>query len=337
MPSRLPFVAALALLLVSAAPASGAPLTWSLGDDFRVSPNQANPSPDGHGNDDVWHYMQTNGPVDQVGSYSLLPTFDVIDGLGAWRDSHGDTNGNFPILPFVASDGCGAAARTHPAAAHDGVARWQSPVEGTVRVLGRVSDADPGGGDGVAWYILDTTGAVLDSGAVKDGSETFDLSVPVSVGDSVHAVVAKNGETFEDSTDLTFIVTTGETDSVNGCGTIARNNSFAFDATSAPDGSGATGVITFTTPSSTIAGGVVCLNVVGDRATIVYEDTDPPVNPAGTVGGIIRVEDGTPYRQTNGRLTRKKLNAYAAGGCPSPVGPALNPLISGDIAVVDAP
>jgi hypothetical protein len=124
-------------------------------------------------------------------------------------------------------------------------------------------------------------------------------------------------------------------DSVRGDGSIAGGNTFTFDATSEPDGSGAGGTIAFVSSSNTIAGRVVCLNVEGTRATMVYEDTDPPAS-GGTAGGIIRVEDGATDRQKNGRLTRSQIRSYANRGCPTAVGYALTPIVTGSITVSDA-
>jgi fibro-slime domain-containing protein len=118
-------------------------------------------------------------------------------------------------------------------------------------------------------------------------------------------------------------------DVVAGTGQIAGGNTFVFDAESDPDGSNPAGTISFETATERIAGDVVCLNVVGDRATIAYEDTDPPAKTGGTVGGIIRVDDGSPDAQRNGRLARRKLEQYRAGGCPDPGTDPLNPLLGG--------
>jgi hypothetical protein len=129
-------------------------------------------------------------------------------------------------------------------------------------------------------------------------------------------------------------------DEVTGTGTIANNNEFDFDASSDPDGSNAAGTISFhdTVRDTTIAGDVVCLNVDGNRATIVYEDTTPPSNPAGTVGGIIRAYDGAiGDSQKNGRLARRLVEQYRANRSPHPGTNTLNPILTGDIAITDVP
>jgi hypothetical protein len=126
-------------------------------------------------------------------------------------------------------------------------------------------------------------------------------------------------------------------DAVNGTGEIGGGNEFVFNAISEPDGENPRGTIEFTAGSERIAGDVVCLDVNGSSATIIYEDTDPPAKTGGTVGGIVRVQSGTPDAQRNGRLALRKLRQYKTEGCDGVTGAALNPIISGDISVVDLP
>jgi hypothetical protein len=61
--------------------------TWSLLQDFRVSPNEANPNPDSYGNPDVWYFMD-GFSVSSPASSSLLPDFVVgafgDPGVQAW-------------------------------------------------------------------------------------------------------------------------------------------------------------------------------------------------------------------------------------------------------------
>jgi hypothetical protein len=62
----------------------------------------------------------------------------------------------------------------HPGPSNGVAVTWQSPVAGTVRVRGRLADADPNGGDGVAWLIdLRTAGGrrELAAGDLPNGGE----------------------------------------------------------------------------------------------------------------------------------------------------------------------
>jgi choice-of-anchor C domain-containing protein len=128
-------------------------------------------------------------------------------------------------------------------------------------------------------------------------------------------------------------------DSVTGSGTIGSGqtqNSFVFDAFSDSDGDNPGGTIQFTqvsNPARQTNGDVVCLDVDGNRAVIIYEESSPP-NPQAP-GGIIHVGD-TPDQQKNGRLTRRQLDAYEANGCTANTGLTLNTIVGGDITVVDA-
>jgi hypothetical protein len=60
----------------------------------------------------------------------------------------------------------------HPGPTNGVVVSWKSPVSGTVKITGRVVDADPNGGDGIAWIVdLRHAGSVreLASGDFGDG------------------------------------------------------------------------------------------------------------------------------------------------------------------------
>jgi len=60
----------------------------------------------------------------------------------------------------------------HPGPAAGVAARWTSPVSGTVRIAGRVADADPSGGDGITWAVEARTGAgatLLTKGEIPNG------------------------------------------------------------------------------------------------------------------------------------------------------------------------
>jgi hypothetical protein len=127
-----------------------------------------------------------------------------------------------------------------------------------------------------------------------------------------------------------------EADRVQGSGTIPRNT-FSFDAIGSGDGTDATGTIDFTDSNKghRISGDVVCLNVVGTSAVIVYEDNANTTPARSTPGGIIQVSDGSPDQQRNGRLSARKLRAYETGGCPAPATSGLKAITSGTIEVTD--
>jgi hypothetical protein len=74
-----------------------------------------------------------------------------------------------------------------------------------------------------------------------------------------------------------------------GSGTFAR-----FDARSGPRGENPSGSAFFLTTRSEVAGPVTCLTVIGNRATIGFENT-----LGGGSGGFFFVEDhGYPHRRS---------------------------------------
>src|SRR5262249_35662056 len=98
---------------------------------------------------------------------------------------------------------------------------WQSPVSGVVRVSGRADDADPSGGDGVAWRIdLHPAGGgrqELASGDIPNGgAQPFDQgdgagrlnAIEVKAGDRVELVVLPKANYFRDTTHVELRVAT---------------------------------------------------------------------------------------------------------------------------------
>ena len=117
-------VAALSAGVLFQAPAGAGMLSWSLAEDFSVSPNQANPNPDQYGNPDVWYFMA--GRAQDTSSYALLSSFvsDAfdVDGLEQWQGPFepGDSNAG---LPAVGVAGCAGRVRV----------RWRAVGSGTWR------------------------------------------------------------------------------------------------------------------------------------------------------------------------------------------------------------
>ena len=61
---------------------------WDVARDFRIAPNQANPSPDQMGNPAVWDYLYDPTGQTKPAAYKLLPGFDTrkfgLRGLESW-------------------------------------------------------------------------------------------------------------------------------------------------------------------------------------------------------------------------------------------------------------
>ncbi len=98
-----------------------------------------------------------------LGDYPTLttPLRDVLGtgGVHGWKNANGDDT---PSLLVNTNDGArtlltftlpGRSVAIHPGPASGIAVGWTSPITGTVRLSGRLADADPNGGDGIAWKI----------------------------------------------------------------------------------------------------------------------------------------------------------------------------------------
>jgi hypothetical protein len=126
---------------------------WNLTQDVTSDFLAANPHADRYGHAAVWLFL------DGRGGPSLLPE-QLRDhsgkaGLHIWR------NGDNPAV-FVNSTAEPIAVWTtlpprtlfvHPAPDGPVALAWVSPIEGKIRISGRIVDAHPGGPDGVGWKI----------------------------------------------------------------------------------------------------------------------------------------------------------------------------------------
>jgi hypothetical protein len=68
----------------------------------------------------------------------------------------------------------------HPGPSNDTLIAWHSPITGVVWLSLRVSDADCGGGDGIAWYI-DRDSTDIASGSFSNCGSDSQMSGPISV------------------------------------------------------------------------------------------------------------------------------------------------------------
>jgi hypothetical protein len=220
----------LALLIVAAtilSPAAGATtLVWNLGDDFAVSPNQANPNPDQYGNPGVWSFLQ--GRAEDTSSYTLLPGFvsDAFDveGLEQWQWTFdpGDPNAKLPAVGINATGidqhpttftWPAGAIRVHPLLKRSVVVGWQSPIDAGVKIEGQLDDLDATGGNGIRWACLLKDGSfeeVLIGGVNPNGYGTAFI-VPlatVSKGTLLYFIVGSyQGDDMYDSTELDLTIT----------------------------------------------------------------------------------------------------------------------------------
>ncbi len=157
-------------------------LTWNLASDFRLSPDQANPNPDSHGNPEVWHFMESATLARDPLTYTLLPDFitDALDveGLQQWQ---GTEPSNVHFLPEIGINATGLVQRlggriwepdvirVHPFSSKLAVTGWQSPINGPVSIQGSFSDMHPDCGDGVAWFVENSGGTLAQGTVISRG------------------------------------------------------------------------------------------------------------------------------------------------------------------------
>jgi hypothetical protein len=218
-----------------AQPAADACTEWNLAADFRVFPDQENPSRDCCGHPGVWHYLESDPntfPAHLPSTYRLLQEFIrdafFISGLEQWQGSVVSISAK-DKLPAVGINNTGGAQvfarwlpgviRVHPLHNKLVIVGWRSPMTGTVMVSGGVSDIDPSGGNGILWSIdhFDgVTNRTVASGSIPEGgSQSFQdgsggaglVDIPVDEGDFLYFLVdPKSGSHGFDSTGLSVAI-----------------------------------------------------------------------------------------------------------------------------------
>jgi cytochrome c553 len=161
-----------------------------------------------------------------LGDYRLMtkPVANVLGNAGvhAWRgepDCPSLTVNTNPkpvtILTFRLPP---HSVAVHPGPRNGVAVGWRSPVSGTVRITGRVADADPVAGDGVAWAIDHRTaggrrqlasGGFANGGAQKfaDGKDARRLeSITVKAGDMIELLVLPKANHTCDTTVVDLVI-----------------------------------------------------------------------------------------------------------------------------------
>ncbi len=137
----------------------GADRKWNVARDVIADFLRSNPHADSHGNAATWCFLDVqSGPVYLA---EAATNVERQPGLNVWK--HGDT----PLVLVNSTDqpvkawSAVFAPRSfnmHPGPAGGVALAWASPINGNVRITGRVSDADGTGGDGIAWKIEQLSG-----------------------------------------------------------------------------------------------------------------------------------------------------------------------------------
>ncbi len=141
------------LVELEIAEAEGISRRWNLTEDVVDDLLAGNPHPDRLGHAATWCFLDVRK------GWKLLPE-SIRDhqgkkGLNVWR------NGDTPSAWVNATDKPIKVWTTlpprsffvHPAPDGSVAVAWLSPITGAVRIKGRVADAHPGGGDGIAWTL----------------------------------------------------------------------------------------------------------------------------------------------------------------------------------------
>jgi hypothetical protein len=95
----------------------------------------------------------------------------------------------------------------HPGPTIPVTVSWRSPVNGLVQVAAKLTDADPNGGDGIAWELR-SAGKPLKKGLVENAGrvDLGSTAVEVKQGDVVQLIVGPRGSHTCDSTQTEFSI-----------------------------------------------------------------------------------------------------------------------------------
>jgi hypothetical protein len=190
--------------------------TWDLTGDFRVSPNQENPSADSYGHQAVWTYgHEPAGSTDPSAARNLVQFTTNkfgVPGLEAWWGSHPSLPDDY--LPAVGYNATGhdvvspgtihwpaGAVLVHPWWLEPVVIGWRSPVWGTLEVTGGVALAQqPNCGDGIGW-ALSTNGSTLAAGTINSlQTNRWSTTLHVKRGQRLYLFIDPLGSIYCDST-----------------------------------------------------------------------------------------------------------------------------------------
>ncbi len=98
----------------------------------------------------------------------------------------------------------------HPAPMYSAVVAWKSPINGTIDIMGKFTDADASCGDGVSWFI-DKGNTTLMTKTFSNGGETsfIQQNISVSIGTNLYFIVSSgsNNSNLCDTTALELLIT----------------------------------------------------------------------------------------------------------------------------------
>jgi hypothetical protein len=187
-------------LFPAASASAGPALAWDPGAEFRVEPNQRNPSPDSYGNPNVWSYLSSriaHAPL----QYEPLPSF----ANGQWIDPS-------IITVYRHKDGLVMHPWEAGGSVRFAILGWTSPVAGDVRIRGFVLMVDRNCkelGSGISFFVDRESSRLLASEIASGDSDHLDVSTTVRRGESIYFIVDPGADSDCDSTLLSLEITTG--------------------------------------------------------------------------------------------------------------------------------
>ncbi len=157
----------------------GGPRVWNVTRDVLADSyggGRGNPHGDGLGRPAVWSFL------DVAAVPTLLGTFvrdaEKTPGLLAWRGGSDWpavlVNVNARPISFQTVKQPARSLAVHPGPRGGVAVAWESPIDGTVSVAGRVQDIDSSGGDGIAWTLAVRPGLGEDLVTVRDATAARD-------------------------------------------------------------------------------------------------------------------------------------------------------------------
>lgn len=210
-PAPLAVFAAVLSSLMALSPAEATPAySWNLSRDL-LTPPATNP-------DGAWTFMESTNA-----SPTLLTAYTPIAGpvvtsptLEYWQGMQGGLIG-VPLTttaqPPPAVNQVHGVPLLHPGSGTHVAVRWTNTtgIPLGVRLLGRVTDMDRNGPDGVNFYVVRQNGSLVlasgtVAGTVDNDGRVFSASTGVLAGQSIYFIIERRAHYFWDSTELDVLI-----------------------------------------------------------------------------------------------------------------------------------
>jgi hypothetical protein len=162
---------------------------WNPATDYRLPPNQVNPSPDRYGNPEVWSYVRSTDGDHTPERYFLLPNFHVDTGDWYERDFVnlivGYSQPDHAMSLHGWSDG-------NPANNRFAILAWRSPISGAVTLRGAAwsdwPDCGAESADGITFFIERETETLATFHLALGDSHSFNVTTSVEVGETLYFI-----------------------------------------------------------------------------------------------------------------------------------------------------